>query len=259
MIVTRFSQLIRDYQCLGAGDVFVGHLPSSCLKSIILTDLTDRGVRLVPSATARQLNASKVAQAFVLNPWMAPHTVIIARRKELLDAVTAYNQNGIFAAITKADGLHCGHGVRKWDNLETLYNCVAFAENPFPFVLQPYLNDFTDVRVVMVGDFCEAYSRSNPDNFRMNLAAGGQSEPYMLTPSQVEFCRSVLARSGMPYAHMDLMLLADGRIYLSEIRLNGGIHGARIKRHDLEEMKQSRLLELAGAIAEQDKREGGRL
>jgi hypothetical protein len=49
----------------------------------------------------------------------------------------------------------------------------------------------------------------------------------------------------MPYAHLDLMLLADGGIHLSEIRLNGGIHGARINRDELERLKQARLMALA--------------
>jgi glutathione synthase/RimK-type ligase-like ATP-grasp enzyme len=245
MIVTRFSQLIRDYHRLGIGDVFIGQVPASYLKSVLLTDLTDRGVKLVPSATARLLNASKVAQAFLLNPWMVPHTLAITRRKELLDAVTTYSQKEISVAITKADYLHCGHGVRKWDNLETLYSCLAFDQKAFPLVLQPFVTEFTDIRVVIVGDFYEAYSRRNLHNFRMNLAAGGHSEPHVLTQAQAEFCQAVLARAAMPYAHLDLMLLDDGRIHLSEIRLNGGIHGARIGRGELDRLKQARLMELA--------------
>ena len=128
MIITRFSDLIRQYHHLSAGDVFIGQVPSSFLKSGLLGDLTDRGIALLPAMTAQLLNASKVAQAFVLNPWMVPHTVAITRRKALLDAVTSYTRSGIHTVITKADGLHCGCGVRKWDNLETLYSCLAFDE-----------------------------------------------------------------------------------------------------------------------------------
>jgi glutathione synthase/RimK-type ligase-like ATP-grasp enzyme len=246
MIITRFSQLIREYHRLAAGDVFVGQVPSFCLKSALLSDLSDRGIRLVPSATAQILNASKVAQAFLLNPWMVPHTFAITRRRELLDAITAYEKLGISVAVTKADGLHCGHGVRKWDNLETLYSCLAFDDKAFPFVLQPHMVDFTDIRVVIVGDYIEAYCRNNPHNFRKNLAVGGNSETHILTPAEDEFCRMVMHRAGMPYAHLDLMLLKDGAMYCLEIRLNGGIQGARIERHVLEQMKQDRLLELSG-------------
>ena len=158
MIVTRFSQLIRDYHRLDAGDVFIGQIPSSPLKSALLIDLTRRGVILLPAATAQVLSASKVAQSFILSNWMPPHTLAVTRRKELLDALTTYDRSGITSAVTKADRLHCGHGVRKWDNLETLYNCLAMDQKVFPFVLQPFVSGFTDVRVVVVGDFYEAYS-----------------------------------------------------------------------------------------------------
>lgn len=246
MIITRFSQLIQEYHRLAAGDVFVGQVPSFCLRSTLLADLSDRGIRLVPSAAAQLLNASKVAQAFVLNPWMVPHTFAITRRRELLDAITAYDEMGISTAVTKADSLHCGHGVRKWDNLETLYSCLAFDDKAFPFVLQPHVTNFTDIRVVIVGDYIEAYRRSNPHNFRRNLAVGGHSASHVLAAAEERFCRMILQRAGMPYAHLDLMLMEDGAMYCLEIRLNGGIQGARIQRHKLEQLKQARLRELAG-------------
>jgi glutathione synthase/RimK-type ligase-like ATP-grasp enzyme len=246
MIITRFSQLIQEYHRLGAGDVFIGQIPSVYLRSALLADLCDRRIRMVPSATAQLLNASKVAQAFLLSPWMVPHTLAITRRRELLNAITAYDEMGISVAVTKADCLHCGHGVRKWEDLETLYSCVAFDEKAFPFVLQPYVTDFKDIRAVIVGDYIEAYMRSNPHNFRKNLSLGGHFASYALPPAQVEFCRTLVERAGMPYAHLDLMLMDDGAIYCLEIRLNGGIQGACIERHSLEEMKQARLLELAG-------------
>jgi glutathione synthase/RimK-type ligase-like ATP-grasp enzyme len=246
MIITRFSQLIQEYHRLAAGDVFIGQIPSFCLKSVLLADLSHRGIRMVPSAAAQLLNASKVAQAFVLNPWMVPHTLAITRRRELLDAITAYDEMGISAAVTKADGLHCGQGVRKWDNLETLYSCLAFDDKAFPFVLQPHVTDFTDIRVVIVGDYAEAYCRRNPHNFRKNLAVGGHSASHALAPAQEAFCRTLMDRAGMPYAHLDLMLTDDGAIYCLEIRLNGGIQGARIERHALDRLKHARLLELAG-------------
>ena len=245
MVVTRFNQLIQEYHRLGYGDVFIGQVPASYLKSAMLTDLTERGIVLLPSATSQLLSASKVAQAFMLNPWMVPQTLAITRRKQLLDAISAYNRLGIGAAVTKTDGMHCGHGVRKWESLEMLYSCLAFDEKVFPFVLQPFVSDFTDIRVVMVDAFWEAYSRHNPHNFRMNMAGGGCSRPFELTAEQLAFCRAVVNRARMPYAHIDLMVTSDGATYLSEIRLNGGIHGAHSSRHELERLKQERLNALA--------------
>lgn len=249
MIITRFSQLLKAYHGLGSDDMFVGRVPSSHLKSVMLADLTDRGVRLLPSATAQLLNASKVAQAFVLAPWMVPHTLAITRRKELLQALTDYSKAGVTATVTKADALHCGHGVCRWDDLEALYSCLAYNQTAFPFVLQPFVTAFVDVRVIVVGDYCEAYSRCNSHNFRMNLSRGGQSQPYQLTTGQRDFCRQVMERSNMPYGHIDLMVVDDSSIYLSEIRLNGGVCGAQIDQKNLKNMKNELLMALTRHVS----------
>ena len=248
MLYTRFSQLIQAYHSLENGDVYVGQVPSSHLKPIILADLAARGVRLIPGAVAQLLNASKVAQAYVLQPWMHTLTAAIVRRKQLLDTMTRYNQANVEKVVTKADRLHCGHGIRLWENLEMMYACLGLDESAFPFVLQPFVRDFKDLRVIIVGDFCEAYMRSNPHNFRMNLSAGGHSDPYELTEEHYDLCKDIMQRAQMPHAHIDLMVTPDGSTYLSEIRLNGGLHGAQIKRKQLEKKKQLQLLALAAQV-----------
>lgn len=250
MIVTRFSQLIQSYHELGPGDVFVGRVPKSHLKATLLADLTGRGVRLLPSATAQLLNGSKVAQAFVLAPWMVPHTISITRRKTLLDALTQYHRAGITTAITKTDHLHCGHGVCKWNDLETLYSCLAHSREAFPFVLQPFERVATDIRVVIVDDYCESYSRSNPHSFRMNLASGGKSQLHELTSDQRSLCTQLLERAQMPYAHIDLMVTDKGAVYFSEIHLDAGTRGAQMNHRELNQMKRDYLMQLARQSSE---------
>jgi ribosomal protein S6--L-glutamate ligase len=46
--------------------------------------------------------------------------------------------------------------------------------------MQPFLENYIDVRIIVAGDYIEAYTRYNPNNFRMNIAAGGSSSPYSL-------------------------------------------------------------------------------
>ena len=242
MIITRYSDLIRDYHRLAPGDVFIGQLPASHLRSTLLIDLAARGVRLVPSATAQMINASKVATAWLLQSFMPLHTHVIQRRNDLLTALQSLAQNHIEVLVTKADHLHCGQGVCRWDSPDALYSCISMQGEVYPFVLQPFMESFTDLRVVMVGDYCEAYSRSNTHGFRKNLAAGGVSQPHTLSAEERDLCREVMRRAGMPFAHIDLMLTDGGGLYLSEIRLNGGIHGARIDRMALDEMKRKQLM-----------------
>lgn len=249
MIYTRYSKLIQAYHSLEHGDVYLGKVPASHLKAAILVDLTARGVRLIPSAVAQMINASKVVQAFILNPWMVPLTTAVVRRRQLLDAITKYDREKIETVITKADRLHCGHGIRKWGSPEMMYACLGLDDAALPFVLQPFVEQFVDLRVIVVDDYCEAYVRTNPHNFRRNLSAGGQSQPYPLTDQQTDLCRKLMQRAQMPYAHIDLMLTPDGSAYLSEIRLDGGIQGARISRQELEQKKQRLLMTLAKPAA----------
>ena len=189
------------------------------------------------------------AQAAVLRPWMAPHTQVIARRAELMEAVGYCGRYGIAAVVSKQEGMHCGHGVRRWESAEALYNAVAFDGSAYPFVLQPFLPDISDVRVIVAGDYVEAYVRENPFNFRANLAAGGAGRPLAMDPAAERLCRDVMKRGRYPYAHIDLHLTPGGQCWLSEITLEGGIAAA-------DPDGRLRLRELIEQILAQDPRPG---
>ena len=239
MIIRSNRELKELYDKLGPGDVFSGSLSLKHLKETVLIDLLERGVHCIPPALSQILNRSKTVQAFLLRDWMLPQTLVIQRRADLISAVTHYNKTGIGQVVSKQDHMHCGHGIRKWDNIETLYSYMALSESSYPFVLQPYLEEFDDVRVIIAGDYVEAYARHNPYNFRVNISAGGESHAYSLDAAQEKFCRSVMERGKFPYAHLDLLVLKNGTYYLSEIALNGGTKGARISRRKLDRKKQA--------------------
>jgi len=241
MIIRTNRELRKHYDELKAGDCFIGMLSLKHLKHRAFIDLLERGVRLFPSALSQTLGHSKVAQVLALRQWMIPQTLTIARRVELMDAINTYSQHGIGAVVTKEDHLQCGFGVRRWDSIEDLYSHVSFNNSSYPFVLQPFLESYLDVRVIIAGDYYEAYTRENQNNFRMNLTAGGSSRPYSLTKAHLALCYNVMKRGKFPYAHIDLLITEDGHSYLSEIALNGGMKGARIGREDLDALKKDLL------------------
>ena len=181
----------------------------------------------------------------VLKQWMLPLTCVIRRRHDLLQAAGEYAAAKVGPVVTKADRLHCGHGVRRWNDVEMLYNTEAFRSDAYPMVLQPFVEQFTDVRVIIAGSTIEAYRRFTPNGFRMNLAAGAKSEPFDLDKAAEEICRAAMARGRFPYAHLDLQVLEDGTCYLSEIALDGGTKGARIDRKELVQIKSKVLEQLA--------------
>jgi ribosomal protein S6--L-glutamate ligase len=245
MIFKTTRELETHYRDLRAGDVFMGSLALKHLRQPILIDLLERGVHCLPSALSQILNRSKSAQAFLLKSWMLPHTMVIRRRSDLISVISQYNKEGIGALVSKQDHMHCGHGIRKWDGIESLYAHMGLEESSYPFVMQPFIENFTDVRVLIVGDYSEAYARHNPHNFRVNISSGGSSAVFYLDDKVQQFCRDVMKRAKFPYAHIDLQVTENGDCFLSEIALNGGTKGARITRRELDDRKNDVLENLA--------------
>jgi ribosomal protein S6--L-glutamate ligase len=244
MIVKSNRELKALYHELSAGDVFIGNLSMKFLKHSMLIDMLERGICCLPSPLSQILNSSKATQAFVFKDWMLPLTVVIRRRSDLIEAVNTFNKHNIGPVVSKQEGMHCGHGIRRWDTIETLYSFIALSESSYPFVLQPFREKFTDVRVIIVGDYVEAYTRFNPHNFRVNISLGGSGAPIEMDEKMEAFCRAAMQRGKFPFAHIDLMLLEKNECYLSEITLNGGIKGARVSRESLDQKKQALLEQL---------------
>ena len=248
MIVRGNRQLEKLYHQLSPGDIFIGKILAGSLRHAVLIDLLERGVHCIPAPLSQSLHCSNAVQAMVLNDWMLPYTLVIRRRTDLIAAINEYGKHNIGPVVTKEDRMHCGHGIRRWENVEALYNIVALAKSSYPIVLQPFQTRFTDVRVIIIGSYVEAYVRSNPHNFRMNISSGGRSHPYELDKEKEVFCRKVMERGKFPYAHLDLQILENGTCYLSEIALDGGIKGAKIDRAQLDHKKKDLLEELAETI-----------
>ncbi|MEW5909587.1 MAG: hypothetical protein AB1659_07300, partial [Thermodesulfobacteriota bacterium] len=239
MIIRSPKELLERFHLLVSGDVFVGVVPFKHLKKTFFIDLLERGIRCIPSPLSQVLNGSKTSQALVLKEFMLPDTRVVTRRADLIEFSRHYNRKGIGPVVTKEDRMHCGYGIRKWDSMELLYNVVGMTESVYPFVLQPYMDGFIDVRVIIVEDLIDAYVRKNPDNFRQNLAAGGKGTPYLLGSEEEEFCRAVMKRGRFPYGHIDLQIMEDGTRYLSEVALNGGMAGSRLDRKEVDRKKQA--------------------
>lgn len=252
MKIKGLQDLKKTFDRLDSKDIYVGSLTAKHLGHFMMVDLLERGVACLPFCLSQLLSGSKTAQALVLKEWMHPLTRVITRRIELLHAISLYNKNRVGKVVTKEDQKDCGHGIRLWDNIENLYSALGLEESSYPFVMQPLIQNFTDVRVIIVGDYKEAYTRENPYNFRCNISAGGKSRAYELGSEELDFCEKVMTRGKFIYAHIDLMVFDNGIMYLSEIALNGGLRGAKTDRHKLDQKKEQLLektaLELRGTI-----------
>jgi ribosomal protein S6--L-glutamate ligase len=227
-LITNNATLRARYDELAAGDLILGRVRLKSGEEPLLLDLVERGVLLYPSALSQLASRSKVLQARLFGAWLLPHTRVICDLHDLLESITFYNERAVGRVVTKHDRRNGGMGIHLWPSVEEVYTQGSLGTLPFPFVLQPFCADSRDIRVILLGDYLEAYQRFNPHNFRHNLHCGGSSNPCTLSDRQLALCRAVMDRGRFPYGHLDLMVTGAGETFLAEINLRGGIRGARI-------------------------------
>ncbi|MBM4293451.1 MAG: hypothetical protein FJ126_00905 [Deltaproteobacteria bacterium] len=232
LIIRTITEFRRLYRRLGPGDLVLGRLALKWGEEVKLFDLADRGVALFPSALAQLLSRSKAAQAEVLGEFMVPAGFVAYALPDLADRLGEFQAQGLTQVVTKRDRANLGLGVSSWPSLEALYNLAALQDIPYPVVVQPFLPQARDLRVVVLGEYAEAYERFNPHSFRKNLFQGGSSQPAELTPELLDFCRRAMARGKFPYAVLDLLVSMGGEVYLSEINLQGGLKGAKLSQEE---------------------------
>lgn len=234
LIIHSVTEFRRHYRKLRAGDLVLGALPWRAGEEAKLLDLADRGVSFFPAALAQMLACSKVAQAEVLGEFMAPGTFVGYGLPDLARQLAAFHDQGVGQVVAKKDRAHLGLGVSLWPGLEALCSLGGLQELPYPLVVQPFLAG-RDLRLVVVGEYAEAYERLNPGSFRKNLFQGGSSRPVAVYPELLEFGRRVMARGKFSYAILDLLVAESGEFFLSEISLKGGLTGARLSQAEFRE------------------------
>jgi len=233
------KELTKNYSKLKGGDLVIGMLGFRGITVGIrqneeckFLDLVERGIVMFPSALSQVVSRSKVAQALLLNEYMLEYTCAVRDRRDLIEGINIYNIHKIGEVVTKQDRLDSGIGIHLWSSLEEVYTRACLKLLKYPFVVQPFITNFKDVRVILIGEYLEAYQRYNKYNFRQNLSFGGESRPYGLDQIQIALCKKVMERGRFPYAHIDLIITEDGRNYVSEISLHGNLHGAKITREE---------------------------
>jgi len=227
-IITRNQDLPELFHKLSAGDIIACRLRLKYEEEHLLLDLVERGVQLIPSATSQLASRSKTFQARLFAPFMVPYTVVIYDIHGLLDTVSLYGHHAIGKVVLKHDRKNAGLGIHLFRDIEDVYTQAANNVLPYPFVLQPFVNNSRDIRIIFLNDYIEAYERNNPDNFRNNLHCGGEANPFLLNEKQLDLCRKVMNRGSFPYGHLDMMITEKAETYLAEINLRGGIRGAAI-------------------------------
>lgn len=249
-IINDNKTLRKSYNSLQRGDVILGRVSLRPSEENLLTDLLSRGIQLIPSALSQIASRSKMLQAELFSPWLPPRTFAIHDNHQLLEALSQFGSTE--KVITKQDRKNAGMGIHLWASIEDVFSHATLENLPYPFVLQPFYPSAKDIRVLVLGEYVEAYWRENSANFRNNLHCGGRSRPCTITKEQESICREVMVRGDFPYAHVDLMVTAEAETLLLEINLRGGIRGAQLKASEykaqIEAIQQSMLAEVLAHV-----------
>lgn len=86
-------------------------------------------------------------------------------------------------------------------------------------IAQPYVeSNAQDVRVILLGtEIVGAVKRTGKDSFKSNYSLGGDIEPYILAPTQIEDAKKIARGLKSDYIGVDFLLLKDGTWLLNEI------------------------------------------
>ncbi|WP_035244145.1 ATP-grasp domain-containing protein [Desulfonatronovibrio hydrogenovorans] len=237
MIIRKINEFRGKFSQLQKGDAFVGNLVLRPGEEFIPVDIINRGIIVFPPLSAQLLSRSKIFQAEILGGFMVEDTFVAYKNKDIMRNMPRFA--GHTQVVCKRDRKHLGLGLSRWDSLESLQSLAAMETLPFPFVVQPFVPNARDIRVVIIEDYCEAYEKINPYSFRKNLAHGGTAHKIKLTPELDSFCRRVMARGEFPYAILDILVDESDRLYLSEITLTGGLTGSRLGQEEFRKRKKS--------------------
>ena len=154
----------------------------------VLTDLLQRGVRPIPSATAQLASRSKTFQARIFIDFMAPGTLPIYDSQAF--AAAFYSNSGTarssLNATEKMVVLVCIFSM-------TSKSCTtrSVEPTPFPSLLSSNLSRQTAETSgsLYLMTIWRLMNESIPANFRKNLHCGGYSISYTLLIMQLKICR----------------------------------------------------------------------
>jgi len=187
-----------------------------------------KGVTLLPKFDMVKLWRSKIEHAKLFKDTHMPqHTTWAYNINELKNLQHYYKSNCPTSQLVtkKYTNTSGGKDVHKWKNIDHIidYFTTAGAGQFYPMVIQPFIENYKDYRVIVMGEFVQAIHRYNPNNWKQNTDLGASITDVPLTLEEWEFVRDVQRITKFPFIFIDLMI-TDDNIYLGEFSLDGVEH-----------------------------------
>lgn len=237
MVISNRKEFVNNWMKAKDGDLCL--IP--VMDPIKAAFMQSRGVRLAFDPLCCLLHNSKVSQTQIFSSKM-PYTRIVYSKGELYYLLMDHFAEHQEPLIIKNDRGSGGNGVFLFTENSYDYNGISY-----PCVVQKYLPGYHDIRVIIIGDYFEAYERVNELDFRKNIARGGKSTPVGLFDLKCRLddeATRIVKLGKFPYAHIDFMVNPDSHyVYFSEISLGGGIQGSKLSYNEIKRLKHNHLIE----------------
>lgn len=210
--------------------VLVRFIPAGSLEQIIfrmdaLHLLERRGVRVVNRPAAIECTVDKLYTSGLLEQagLPTPRTVVCETSADALKAFTALGGDVVVKPLFGAMGL----GIVRVEDRDLAYRVFKALElEKAVYYLQETIpHNGSDIRAFVIGGRVVAAMERVSDDWRTNVARGGQARACRLTPEQTDLCLRATEVVGADYAGVDLLPAVDGRHYLIEVNSIPGWKG----------------------------------
>jgi RimK family alpha-L-glutamate ligase len=152
-----------------------------------------------------------------------PRTIVCETSADALKAFTELGGNVVVKPLFGAMGL----GIVRVEDRDVAYRVFKALEleRAVYYLQETIAHRGCDIRAFVIGGRVVAAMERVSDDWRTNVARGGQARPCRLTAEQEELCLRATQVVEADYAGVDLLPAADGRLYLLEVNSIPGWKG----------------------------------
>lgn len=185
------------------------------------------GVRLINDPRSLEIAIDKFATLAVVGSlgYPVPTTRVVQSRREAIDAFDELGGDCVVKPIFGGEG----RGVMRVRDRELAWTTFVTLEHLGAVI---YVQSFVppggrDTRLLVAGDWTGVFRRVNANDFRTNVAGGGQCAMIDPTIQQIEMAKRVTAAIGLTVGSVDLLDRDDGPPVVVEVNGIPGWKGAQ--------------------------------
>lgn len=205
-----------------ADGVLVRTMPPGSLEQVVfrmdaLARLEAAGVPVVNPPKALEAAVDKYLASARLKAagLPVPRTVVC---QTVDDAMAAFDGLGGDVVVKPLFGSEGRGMVRVADEAVALRTFKALVQVQSVLYLQEFIaHDGFDLRLLLVGGRVLAMKRTNPTDWRTNVARGATTQPFEPTDEMIRMAQAAALTLGAPLAGVDLLPARDGRLFVLEV------------------------------------------